>query len=39
MCGIAGIISLNKNEVTHQRLKAMTDIIAYRGQMDYEKRF
>lgn len=31
MCGIAGIISLNKNEVTHQRLKAMTDIIAHRG--------
>lgn len=31
MCGIAGIISLNKNEVTHQRLKAMTDIIAFRG--------
>ncbi len=31
MCGIAGIISFNHNEVTQQRLKAMTDIIAHRG--------
>lgn len=31
MCGIAGIISVNKNEVSQQRLKLMTDIIAYRG--------
>ncbi|MEO6812539.1 MAG: asparagine synthase (glutamine-hydrolyzing) [Ginsengibacter sp.] len=31
MCGIAGIISLNKNEITKQRLKTMTDVIAHRG--------
>jgi asparagine synthase (glutamine-hydrolysing) len=31
MCGIAGIVSVNKNEVSQQRLKLMTDIIAYRG--------
>jgi asparagine synthase (glutamine-hydrolysing) len=31
MCGIAGIISLNKDEVFQQRLRAMTDIIAHRG--------
>lgn len=31
MCGIAGIISVNKQEISQQRLKAMTDIIAYRG--------
>ncbi len=31
MCGIAGIISNNKNEITTARLKAMTDAIAHRG--------
>jgi asparagine synthase (glutamine-hydrolysing) len=31
MCGIAGIISVDKNEVFQDRLKSMTDIIAYRG--------
>ncbi len=31
MCGIAGIISVNKNEVSHQCLKSMTDAIMYRG--------
>jgi asparagine synthase (glutamine-hydrolysing) len=31
MCGIAGIISANKNEVNHKQLKAMTDAIAHRG--------
>jgi len=31
MCGIAGIISVNKNEITRARLKAMTDIIEHRG--------
>ncbi|HUZ59158.1 MAG TPA: asparagine synthase (glutamine-hydrolyzing) [Hanamia sp.] len=31
MCGIAGIISVNENEIFQQRLKSMTDIIAYRG--------
>lgn len=31
MCGIAGIISVNKNEITTARLKAMTDAIAHRG--------
>ena len=31
MCGIAGIISVNKNQISHQRLKSMTDIIDYRG--------
>lgn len=31
MCGIAGIISINKNEITTARLKAMTDAIAHRG--------
>ncbi|NOT52792.1 MAG: asparagine synthase (glutamine-hydrolyzing) [Chitinophagaceae bacterium] len=31
MCGIAGIISVNKNEITTTRLKAMTDVIAHRG--------
>lgn len=31
MCGIAGILSVNKNEITTARLKAMTDAIAHRG--------
>lgn len=31
MCGITGIISVNKQEVLQQRLKSMTDIISYRG--------
>ncbi|MDP1725754.1 MAG: asparagine synthase (glutamine-hydrolyzing) [Bacteroidota bacterium] len=31
MCGIAGILSLNPNEVTQIRLKKMTDCIAHRG--------
>jgi asparagine synthase (glutamine-hydrolysing) len=31
MCGIAGIIATDKNEVDLQRLKQMTDIIAHRG--------
>jgi asparagine synthase (glutamine-hydrolysing) len=31
MCGIAGIISLDTNETTINRLKAMTDSIAHRG--------
>ena len=31
MCGIAGIISLDKNNVSPARLKGMTDIIAHRG--------
>ncbi len=31
MCGIAGIISPDKNVVTIARLKAMTDAIAHRG--------
>ena len=31
MCGIAGIVSTNRNEVNQQRLKKMTDIIAHRG--------
>ncbi len=31
MCGIAGIISVNKEDVFQGRLKAMTDIIDYRG--------
>lgn len=31
MCGIAGTISVDKNEIFQQRLKLMTDIIAYRG--------
>jgi asparagine synthase (glutamine-hydrolysing) len=31
MCGIAGIISVNTDEVVEARLKAMTDIISYRG--------
>jgi asparagine synthase (glutamine-hydrolysing) len=34
MCGIAGIISVNKEEVSHPQLKAMTDIIDYRGPDD-----
>ena len=33
MCGIAGIISKDPNEVTIERLKKMTDIIHYRGPM------
>ncbi len=31
MCGIAGIISLNPNDVSKQRLQQMTDSIAHRG--------
>jgi asparagine synthase (glutamine-hydrolysing) len=31
MCGIAGIIAADKNEINIQRLKKMTDIIAHRG--------
>jgi asparagine synthase (glutamine-hydrolysing) len=31
MCGIAGIISVNSNDVSEQRLKQMTDAIMYRG--------
>ena len=31
MCGIAGIIAVNKNEVLQSRLQKMTDIIAHRG--------
>ena len=31
MCGIAGIISLDKNEITHARLSAMTNSLAHRG--------
>jgi asparagine synthase (glutamine-hydrolysing) len=31
MCGIAGIITVNKNEQSRERLKTMTDIIAHRG--------
>ena len=31
MCGIAGIISVDPNIVTNERLKKMTDIIAHRG--------
>lgn len=31
MCGIAGIITTDKNEINQKRLKRMTDIIANRG--------
>jgi asparagine synthase (glutamine-hydrolysing) len=31
MCGIAGIISTNPNNISKQRLKKMTDAIAHRG--------
>lgn len=31
MCGIAGIVSVNPNEVSQQRLKVMTDSIVHRG--------
>lgn len=31
MCGIAGIISVDQNDISLQRLKKMTDIIAHRG--------
>lgn len=31
MCGIAGIISVNKQEVFQQRLKEITDVISHRG--------
>lgn len=31
MCGIAGIIDLNTENISHSRLKSMTDIIAHRG--------
>ncbi len=31
MCGIAGILSLNPNSVSRQRLQKMTDPIAHRG--------
>lgn len=31
MCGIAGIFNFNRQPVSHQTLKAMTDAIAHRG--------
>lgn len=31
MCGIAGIVSLDKSELSLSRLKKMTDVIAHRG--------
>jgi asparagine synthase (glutamine-hydrolysing) len=31
MCGIAGIVSVNPNEVSQHRLKLMTDSIVHRG--------
>lgn len=31
MCGIAGIVSINNKDVSQNRLKKMTDIIAHRG--------
>lgn len=31
MCGIAGIVSCNKNEVNLDKLRAMTKVIAHRG--------
>ena len=31
MCGIAGIIAVDNNEIYLQRLKKMTDIISHRG--------
>jgi asparagine synthase (glutamine-hydrolysing) len=31
MCGIAGIISVSKQDVSQQRLMAMTDVISHRG--------
>ncbi|RDC62970.1 asparagine synthase (glutamine-hydrolyzing) [Adhaeribacter pallidiroseus] len=31
MCGISGIVSLNPNKVSRERLKNMTDSIAHRG--------
>jgi asparagine synthase (glutamine-hydrolysing) len=31
MCGIAGIISMNPNHVSTERLKRMTDAVAHRG--------
>lgn len=31
MCGIAGIIGINKNDINPGRLKKMSDIIAHRG--------
>lgn len=31
MCGIAGIIAVDKNEINLHRLKTMTDILAHRG--------
>jgi len=31
MCGISGIISINPNNISNQRLKKMTDSIAHRG--------
>lgn len=38
MCGIAGIISVDKNEISSRRLEAMTQIIAHRGP-DGEKQW
>lgn len=31
MCGIAGIVSLNTNAISSDRLKKMTDVLAHRG--------
>lgn len=31
MCGIAGILNYNRQPVSHNQIKAMTDIIAHRG--------
>ena len=31
MCGIAGIISVDTQEITKERIKKMTDVIAHRG--------
>ncbi len=31
MCGIAGILNLNQQPVSHQTIKSMTDAIAHRG--------
>jgi len=38
MCGIAGIISVDKNEISSQRLEAMTQILVHRGP-DGEKQW
>ncbi len=31
MCGIAGLIATNQNEITKEKIKRMTDVIAHRG--------